>query len=166
MSLLLSASYNSYVFCTILLDYLKMPAILSTLCFFLIFISILTSNAFRMQRKSISATTAKIEMVAQVCDLPNLSVKEALRACAGSSSDITSSNGRVSPCDIVKAAPNICKFIIANPKALFENKDIAKFHGFDADAFNSSTSLTELAKHLPVIYIAGKIEHVNNSSYG
>ena len=89
---------------------------------------------------------------ATVGDLSNMNVKEVLRAVAG---DQISVKDTIANCDVVKTSPTICKFIIANPKAFFESKDIAKYHGFETDKFNASTPLASLTKHLPVLYIAG-----------
>ena len=49
------------------------------------------------------------------------------------------------------------EYAIANPKAFFENPDIAKFHGFDPAQYSGNTALTELAVALPVIYIGNSI---------
>ena len=114
------------------------------------------SHAFILKHQTrITHTLATFsEIEPSVSHLSEMSVKDALKACCGA---ITVNERDLLPnCDIVKAAPTICKFVIANPKAFLVNRDIAKFHGFDIDSFNSSTPLSHLAKYLPVLYIAGR----------
>ena len=56
--------------------------------------------------------------------------------------------------DIVKSAPTVCKFVLGNPKALYDEPLIAKSVGLDFGALDPATPLTALAALLPVIYIA------------
>ena len=88
-----------------------------------------------------------------IADLEDMSVKEALKEIAGHFNALPSVE-IVSNSDVVKAAPTVCKYIIANPKAFFENEEIAKHHGVDLESFPPSTPLVDLAEHLPVLYIA------------
>ena len=128
---------------------------------FALTLSLLSSNAltFPQRQRVFSLRLRSTQLMMEntglrVSDLAGISVKDSLRACCGAV-DIASKD-ILTTCEVVKAPPTICKFIIANPKAFFDNKDIARFHGLDVDAFNSSTPLSRLAMHLPVIYIAGR----------
>ena len=88
-----------------------------------------------------------------VADLRDMSVKDTLKEIAGPLYTLPSTE-IVPNSDVVKAAPSVCKYIIANPKAFLENEEIAKYHGLELAAFSPSTPLVDLAKHLPVLYIA------------
>ena len=88
-----------------------------------------------------------------VSDLNDMSVKEVLREIAGPLTNLPSCEV-VPNSDVVKAAPTVCKYIIANPKAFFDSEEIATYHGVDLQSFAPSTPLVDLAKHLPVLYIA------------
>ena len=85
-------------------------------------------------------------------NLKEMSVKEALKSISGM---LESESDHINGCDIIKSPPSICKYIIANPVAFFENEDVAKYHGFDLSLYNSSYPIEELCKFLPVLYIAG-----------
>ena len=106
------------------------------------------STARCNQRKTIS-------MEYTIADASNLPVKQVLNAVCGSVSAIDSKY-LFEGVDIEKAVPTVCKYIVANPKAFLEKPKLAKQYGFDLDAlgFDSSTPLSLLAPHLPVIYIA------------
>ncbi len=108
---------------------------------------------------SSSADTTKVDNIAYkgnaktVADLEDMSVKEILKEIAGPLNALPVDEV-IPKSDVVKAAPTVCKYIIANPKALLENNDIAKYHGVDLESFSPSTPLIDLAKYLPVLYIA------------
>lgn len=88
-----------------------------------------------------------------VKDLRSLSVKEALNAVCGSMKDLEEKH-KFHNTDIAKKAPTVCTYVIANPKAFFEKPRMAKAYGVDVDNIDLKTPLTELAKILPVIYVA------------
>ena len=98
----------------------------------------------------------KLSMVSTgsvIADLAGMSVKDALKAVGGERGALPQE--LVIPhCDIERATPSVCKYIIANPKAFVENDQIAMYHGFDNQKNAENTPLSTLAEHLPVIYIA------------
>lgn len=89
----------------------------------------------------------------QVKDLRSLSVKEALNAVCGSMKNLESKY-KFSNTDIAKKAPTVCTYVIANPKAFFEKPRMAKAYGVDVENIDPKTPLEELAKILPVVYVA------------
>lgn len=86
-------------------------------------------------------------------DLGRLSSKSALAAVCGSPVSIPA-NLLFENVNVAKTAPSICKFIVANPKALYDKPLIASSFGLDFDAMDPKAPLTSLAPLLPVIYIA------------
>ena len=86
-------------------------------------------------------------------DLRSLSVKEALNAICGPCHDLDEKY-KFPNTDIAKKAPTVCTYVIANPKAFFEKPRIAKAYGVDMESISPNTPLEELAKLLPVVYIA------------
>jgi hypothetical protein len=89
----------------------------------------------------------------QVKDLKSLSVKEALNAVCGSSHDLEEKY-KFPNTDIAKKAPTVCTYVIANPKAFFEKPRMAKAYGVDVENIDPKTPLEDLAKVLPVVYVA------------
>ena len=89
----------------------------------------------------------------QVKDLRSLSVKEALNAVCGSMKDLEDKH-KFPNTDIAKKAPTVCTYVIANPKAFFEKPRMAKAYGVDVENIDPKTPLADLAKILPVIYVA------------
>ena len=88
-------------------------------------------------------------------DLKRMNTKAALNAVCGGSDLLTKEKlyeeGSV---NVLKSAPTVNRFVIANPKALLENPQIAKSLGVDFTSMDPNSPLTDLAKILPVIYIA------------
>ena len=91
------------------------------------------------------------KMVLQVKDLKNLSVKEALNAVCSQEFE---SKHLFPKTDIAKKAPTVCTYVIGNPKAFFEKPRMAKAYGVDVDSIDPKTPLSDLAKILPVVYVA------------
>lgn len=88
-----------------------------------------------------------------VQDLRKLSTKAALSAVCGDRS-LLRDDCRYNEVSVVKGAPTVNRFVVANPKAMLENPLIAKTVGLDFDAIDASMPLSKLADELPVIYIA------------
>lgn len=95
-----------------------------------------------------------------VADLDHLSTKQALVSICGTI-DYDNPSLLESKISICKAAPTICQYVIANPVVFFQNPKIAALYGVDVDIIPKSTPLTDLARLLPVIYIAD-----NHPEYG
>lgn len=95
-----------------------------------------------------------------VADLDHLSTKQALVSICGTI-DYDNPSLLESKISICKAAPTICHYVIANPVVFFQNPKIAALYGVDVDIIPKSTPLTDLARLLPVIYIAD-----NHPEYG
>lgn len=95
-----------------------------------------------------------------VADLDHLSTKQALVSICGVI-DYNSQPFLESKISISKAAPTICQYVIANPVVFFQNPKIAALYGVDVDSIPKSTPLADLARLLPVIYIAD-----NHPEYG
>ena len=87
-------------------------------------------------------------------DLPKLTTKAALQAVCGPMPTSVSDDYLYKDVDIVKSAPTVCRFVLGNPKALFENPLIAKSVGLDFASMDPATPLTALAAMLPVAYVA------------
>ena len=96
---------------------------------------------------------ASLQMGLTFKDLRSLSVKEALNAICGPCHDLDEKY-KFPNTDIAKKAPTVCTYVIANPKAFFEKPRIAKAYGVDMESISPNTPLDELAKLLPVVYIA------------
>ena len=92
-----------------------------------------------------------MKMVLEVKDLKSLSVKEALNAVCSQEFD---PKYLFPNTDIAKKAPTVCTYVIANPKAFFEKPRMAKAYGVDVENIPPNTPLSELAKILPVVYVA------------
>ncbi len=90
-----------------------------------------------------------------VKDLKKLSTKAALSAVCGDRS-LLKNEYRYDDdvVNVVKGAPTVNRFVVANPKAMLENPLIAKAAGLDFDAIDPLLPLSKLAEELPVIYIA------------
>ena len=90
-----------------------------------------------------------------VGDLKKLTTKAALASVRGPS-NLLSGEARypVNDVSVMREVPTINRFVVANPKAMMENPEIAKSVGLDFDALDASMSLEELAEKLPVIYVA------------
>ena len=90
-----------------------------------------------------------------VQDLKKLSTKAALSAVCGDrrllEDQYRYDDGLV---NVVKGAPTVNRFVVANPKAMLENPLIAKTVGLDFETIDSTMPLSKLADELPVIYIA------------
>lgn len=114
----------------------------------LMLISLQAVAPFYLSMSTIEAPT--------ISDLRKLTTKAALLAVCG-----PSIGGEYQDVDILKSAPTVCKFVIANPKAMYENPSIAKSVGLDFAAMDPATPLSSLAAKLPVIYIAD-----NHPEYG
>ena len=104
---------------------------------------------------SFSTTNGKLRISAimehrTVADIKFMSVKEVIRSVCGNLDKFEKFN----EVDIVKSAPTVCKYVVANPKAFFENPRIAKFYGFDIEEIDMDTPLDALGPLLPVIYVA------------
>ena len=91
------------------------------------------------------------KMVLEVKDLKNLSVKEALNAVCSQEFE---SKHLFPNTDIAKKAPTVCTYVIGNPKAFFEKPRMAKAYGVDVETIDPRTPLSDLAKILPVVYVA------------
>ena len=102
---------------------------------------------------STGAVRSNIQMGLTFKDLRSLSVKEALNAICGPSHDLEEKY-KFPNTDIAKKAPTVCTYVIANPKAFFEKPRIAKAYGIDMESITPNTPLEDLAKLLPVVYIA------------
>ena len=98
-------------------------------------------------------TKTTLQMGLTFKDLRSLSVKEALNAICGPCNDLDEKY-KFPNTDIAKKAPTVCTYVIANPKAFFEKPRIAKAYGVDMESISPETTLEELAKLLPVVYIA------------
>ena len=105
-------------------------------------------SQLHMQQQQAQAEQA----VLTVGDLGRLSTKAALLAVSGDA--VLAPAYKYKGVDIVKSAPTVCKFVLGNPKALYENPMIAKSVGLDFASMDPTTPLTALAPLLPVVYIA------------
>jgi hypothetical protein len=90
-----------------------------------------------------------------VGDLKKLSTKAALSAVCGGL-ELLGGEHRfpAGSVNVIKGAPTINRFIVANPKAMADNPLIAKSMGIDFESIDASSPLTDLARALPVVYIA------------
>eukprot|EP01041_Mallomonas_annulata_P003136 gene3136-6172_t len=88
-----------------------------------------------------------------IADIKGMSTKEAMREVCGDS-DSLPSKYLFPGVDIIQKSPTLCEYIIANPKAFMENPDIAKQYGVDLDEIDQSKPAEDLARYLPVIYLA------------
>lgn len=99
------------------------------------------------------SSRSNLQMGLQVKDLKSLSVKEALNAVCGQSHDLEEKY-KFPNTDIAKKAPTVCTYVIANPKAFFEKPRMAKAYGVDVENIDPRMPLEDLAKILPVVYVA------------
>ena len=85
----------------------------------------------------------------------DMGVKEALRTLRTVGPTASSAN-LFTNVDIERAKPQVCKYVIANPKAFLDpsNKDVAMSYGIDASTIGDDTPAETLLRMLPVIYIA------------
>ena len=93
-----------------------------------------------------------------VADLEVLSVQQALTEIIGSNTY----KGKLYPrVELVRSAPTVCQYVLANPIAFFRSPRLAATFGIHTDTIKKTTPLQELARILPVIYIAD-----SHSDYG
>ena len=105
------------------------------------------------------AVALSVQSAPVIDDLRRLSTKQALAAVCGQASEMAGHT--YTNVDVVKSSPTVCKFVIGNPKALYENPLIAKSVGLDFAALDPAMPLSSLAAMLPVLYIAD-----NHPEYG
>ena len=107
------------------------------------------------QRRGVHLRMAVTEESYTVKDLKTLSTKAALSAVCGDRNllkgEYRYDDDQVS---VVKGAPTVNRFVVANPKAMLENPLISKSMGLDFDTIDPKLPLSKLATELPVIYIA------------
>lgn len=120
--------------------------LLVVLCCYVQCFNIVGGNNGLRRHLRISMTT--------IGDLSSMSVKAAIQAVCGD--DMLDSSLHYSNTDILKKSPGICNYIIGNPKAFLdpENKAVAALRGVDQDTLDLSRPATDLAKILPVMYLA------------
>jgi putative AlgH/UPF0301 family transcriptional regulator len=94
------------------------------------------------------------EGVPTIGDLGRMTTKAALLAVSGPAPSPDVKNYAFKGVDIVKSAPTVCRFVLGNPKALYENPLIAKSVGLDFSTLDMATPLSTLAPLLPVLYVA------------
>ena len=90
-----------------------------------------------------------------VGDLRKLTTKTSLASVCGPQ-ELLSAEARYpeNTVSVMKEVPTVNRFVVANPKAMSENPEIAKSVGLDFDTLDPSMPLEMLAEMLPVIYVA------------
>ena len=103
--------------------------------------------------KSLMVTMSSEVADYTISDLRKLNTKAALLACCGDIDSIPVSV-KFENVNVEKSKPTYNRFIIANPKALLNDANVARSFGINLDSISESTPLSEIVAHLPVIYIA------------
>lgn len=106
----------------------------------------------RMARESLFMSS-EVTNSYTLSDLGKLNTKAALLAFCGDVDSIPAS-AKFENVNVEKSKPTYNRFIIANPKALLNDANVARTFGIDLDSISGATPLTEIAARLPVIYIA------------
>ena len=139
-----------------------------------------TFSPLKSQRPSIALreqqeVSSEQEVVPTIRDLRKLTTKTALLAVCGLPSSLPLRDDKsfyYEDVDILKSAPTMCRFVLANPKAMYDEPLIAKSVGLDFSTLDPATPLTALAALLPVIYIAevhpeyGTLGYILNKAAG